>query len=250
MLRKDDIPALLVGWFNSEGRGEIGHEDGVAGDEYVSGVVGVAVVPHLEPIAGLGVGMDADVFVVAVVAFAADGAEVFVVGDDAHVVVAAIEGASVEFDVVAEPLSLACALDAVGVGGVGVVGGAVVDDSLDRRGVGDIEFVAGLGRRAGVVVDCNEQVVGTIVDECGVERYLVPALMEGEVAAEHLCQLFEGHHGKGVAELRLVSVGEIDGAVVFGDGLAVGIVEADGVDVFGAVKLFGQENLLGVVVFF
>ena len=112
--------------------------------------------------------MDGDVFVVVVVAFASYSAEVFVVGKNAGIHLVAVDGATVDFDVVAEVLALACALDGVA-GGVGVDGRAVIDKCKGVVGVVGVEFISYMGGLAGVVVDGEEQVVGAVIVEWVVE---------------------------------------------------------------------------------
>ena len=67
-------------------------------------------------------------------------------------------------------------------------------------------------------------------------------------SAEHLRQLAEGQGSCRVVELGKVGVGKVEGAVAFGNRHLVGVMEAYGIDAFGAVEFTGQEYLLRIVV--
>lgn len=151
----DDVAAVGVGGLDAEGRSEVGNEHGVLCDDDSAWVVGVAVVPRVEAVVVLRIGVDDNRFVRVVEAFAGDTPHLVVVGDDAGIVLAAVVGTPDELDVVAEIVEGVRAAGRVGIR-VGVLAGAVIDAGEVIVGGMAQEAVACIGGDAGVVVDGND----------------------------------------------------------------------------------------------
>ena len=133
----------------------MGNEHGVLCDDDGAWVVGVTVVPRVEAVVVLRIGVDDNRFVGVVEAFAGDTPHLVVVGDDAGIVLAAVVGTPDELDVVAEIVEGVRSAGRVGIG-VGVLAGAVVDAGEVVVGGMAQEAVAGIGGDARVVVDGND----------------------------------------------------------------------------------------------
>lgn len=193
--------------------------------------------------------MDVDGLAIIVKTFAGSVAAGFILRKNADIHLRIVVGATGELHIGAIETAIAGAFDSVLVG-VGVVCLAVViinDGAVLGSGMA-IEALAGAAGSARVVVDANQQIVGTGVFEGGIENKLIPTLNKMEGTFVYLGHLASGDQGCRIVEMIDGNIGQIDSAVFLIEGGGVGVVVMDGTDAFSTIEFVGTIDTLRAVV--